>query len=44
MFNSLLERLTIEFGNRGIPYMVIGGQAVLRYGEPRLLRFDQTLT
>ncbi|MBM3290384.1 MAG: hypothetical protein FJY92_09555 [Candidatus Hydrogenedentes bacterium] len=38
MFNSLLESLAVELGRAAIPYMVVGGQAVLRYGEPRLTR------
>lgn len=44
MFQSLLERLAREFDARAMPYMVIGGQAVLVHGEPRLTRdIDITL-
>ncbi|MBI4468181.1 MAG: hypothetical protein HY650_02555 [Acidobacteria bacterium] len=38
MFGSLLERIAAAFANAEIPYMVIGGQAVLLYGEPRLTK------
>ena len=44
MFQSLLARLVLELEARGLPYMVIGGQAVLVHGEPRLTRdIDITL-
>lgn len=44
MFNQLLERIALSLEQRQIPYMVIGGQAVLIYGEPRLTRdIDITL-
>lgn len=44
MFTQLLERLAVGLEERQIPYMVIGGQAVLIYGEPRLTRdIDVTL-
>ncbi len=44
MFERLLERLAQILEKAGIPYMVIGGQAVLLYGEPRLTReIDLTL-
>lgn len=44
MFQSLLARLALELEARGLPYMVIGGQAVLVHGEPRLTRdIDITL-
>jgi predicted nucleotidyltransferase len=44
MFNQLLERIALSLEERQIPYMVIGGQAVLLYGEPRLTRdIDITL-
>lgn len=44
MFEALLERLAAELTRAGIPYMVIGGQAVLLYGEPRTTRdIDVTL-
>ncbi len=35
-FDHLLGRLAEAFEAAGLPYMVIGGQAVLLYGEPRL--------
>lgn len=38
MFESLLKRLAAELNQRQVPYMIIGGQAVLRYGEPRLTK------
>jgi len=38
MFERLLERVAEALENLGIPYMVIGGQAVLLYGEPRLTK------
>jgi hypothetical protein len=40
MFQALLVRLARALDSAGIPYMVIGGQAVLLYGEPRLTRND----
>ncbi len=44
MFQQLLARIAGELDSRGLPYMVIGGQAVLLYGEPRLTRdIDITL-
>ena len=44
MFQELLARIAREMDFRGLPYMVIGGQAVLLYGEPRLTRdIDITL-
>ena len=43
VFESLLARLDRVLTGAGIPYMVIGGQAVLVYGEPRLTR-DVDLT
>lgn len=36
MFRDLLVRMAGEFERRAIAYMLIGGQAVLLYGEPRL--------
>jgi len=36
MLIRLLEKLSLALEERGIPYMVIGGQAVLVYGVPRL--------
>ena len=44
MFQRLLNKIARELKKRSIPYMVIGGQAVLLYGEPRLTRdIDITL-
>lgn len=44
MFQTLLERIALGLDDAGIPYMVIGGQAVLLYGEPRLTKdIDVTL-
>lgn len=44
MFKQLLKSLALELDRRKIPYMVIGGQAVLLHGEPRLTRdIDVTL-
>ncbi len=44
MFQQLLERIAAGLDARKLPYMVIGGQAVLLYGEPRLTKdIDITL-
>jgi len=44
MFQRLLKHLARELDSAKIPYMVIGGQAVLVYGEPRLTKdIDITL-
>ena len=44
MFTRLLEAIGLGLDERRIPYMIIGGQAVLIYGEPRLTRdIDVTL-
>ena len=44
MFEDLLIRIAESLDRRGLPYMIIGGQAVLLYGEPRLTRdIDITL-
>ena len=44
MFEKLLEKIALELDLKNIPYMIIGGQAVLLYGEPRLTRdIDITL-
>jgi predicted nucleotidyltransferase len=44
MFQKLLKRIANELNAHNIPYMVIGGQAVLLYGEPRLTKdIDITL-
>lgn len=38
MFQDLIARIAASLAARKIPYMIIGGQAVLLYGEPRLTR------
>ena len=38
MFKRLLKKIGTSLDKDRIPYMVIGGQAVLLYGEPRLTR------
>jgi predicted nucleotidyltransferase len=38
MFESLLQKISHELDRLHIAYMLIGGQAVLLYGEPRLTR------
>ena len=38
MFQKLLEKLALSLEKNGIAYMIIGGQAVLLYGEPRLTK------
>ena len=44
MFEELLIRITKELDKNFVPYMIIGGQAVLLYGEPRLTKdIDITL-
>ena len=44
MFEELLSGLGNSLEKHGLPYMIIGGQAVLLYGEPRLTRdIDITL-
>jgi predicted nucleotidyltransferase len=44
MFEQLLRKIARAFNKGSIPYMIIGGQAVLLYGEPRLTRdIDITL-
>jgi len=44
VFQELIKRIAVEFSLRKIPYMIIGGQAVLLYGEPRLTKdIDITL-
>ena len=41
---KLLEKIAKVFEKEHIPYMIIGGQAVLLYGEPRLTKdIDVTL-
>ena len=44
MFDEILAKIGASLERSGIPYMIIGGQAVLLYGEPRLTRdIDITL-
>jgi len=44
MFKNLLEKIARSLDKADIPYMVIGGQALLLHGEPRLTRdIDITL-
>ena len=44
MFRELLTKIARKLEKLNIPYMVIGGQAVLLYGEPRLTKdIDITL-
>ncbi len=44
MFEKLLIKIGTALDKKAIPYMIIGGQAVLLYGEPRLTRdIDVTL-
>ena len=44
MLKRLIEKLAIILEQHKIPYMIIGGQAVLLYGEPRLTKdIDITL-
>jgi len=44
MFEKILSSIGVSLKKRDIPYMIIGGQAVLLYGEPRLTRdIDITL-
>jgi predicted nucleotidyltransferase len=44
VFETLLKKLARELDRARIPYMVIGGQAVQLYGEPRMTRdIDLTL-
>jgi len=35
-FERLIAGVARALGTRGVPYMLIGGQAVLLHGEPRL--------
>ena len=44
MFKSALKKIAHALNSGSIPYIIIGGQAVLLYGEPRLTRdIDVTL-
>ena len=38
MFKELILSIARAFNKHKIPYMIIGGQAVLLYGEPRLTK------
>ena len=44
MITTLIKRIACRLDKSKIPYMIIGGQAVLLYGTPRLTRaIDITL-
>jgi len=44
VFKELITKIGDALNRKSIPYMIIGGQAVLIYGEPRLTRdIDITL-
>ena len=44
MIEELLQRIATALDQQALPYMIIGGQAVLLYGEPRLTKdIDITL-
>lgn len=44
MLEELFERIATALDQGALPYMIIGGQAVLLYGEPRLTKdIDITL-
>jgi len=44
MFQKLITKIAKRLNKHRIPYMIIGGQAVLLYGEPRLTKdIDVTL-
>lgn len=44
MFKEIIKNIAVALNRKKIPYMIIGGQAVLLYGEPRLTRdIDITL-
>jgi predicted nucleotidyltransferase len=38
MFTKLLKTIALALDGKRIPYMIIGGQAVLLHGEPRMTR------
>ena len=38
MLEKLLERIAKGLSRHNIKYMIVGGQAVLLYGEPRLTK------
>ncbi len=44
MFREILSKIGLCLQRHNLPYMIIGGQAVLLYGEPRLTKdIDITL-
>jgi len=44
LFEEILAKLALGLNEQSIPYMIIGGQALLLYGEPRLTQdIDVTL-
>ncbi|MGA2624994.1 MAG: nucleotidyl transferase AbiEii/AbiGii toxin family protein [Bacteroidota bacterium] len=44
VFDKLLAKIAKQLDAAQIPYMIVGGQAVLQYGEPRLTKdIDVTL-
>lgn len=44
MYKTLLKKIAVQLNKFDIPYMIIGGQAVLYYGEPRFTKdIDVTL-
>ena len=44
MFEEIISQISVHLSKHKIPHMIIGGQAVLLYGEPRLTRdIDITL-
>jgi predicted nucleotidyltransferase len=44
MFEKILSQIGVSLNKHNLPYMIVGGQAVLLYGEPRLTRdIDITL-
>ena len=38
MFEKIISSLGVSLNKHNLPYMIVGGQAVLLYGEPRLTR------
>lgn len=38
MFKELIPKIARSLDSENVPYMIIGGQAVLHYGEPRFTR------
>jgi hypothetical protein len=43
MFEEILSQIGVSLSSHNLPYMVVGGQAVLLYGEPRLARDREDL-